>query len=69
MNLMSHWLARHADDAQLRTALDDQSGLSGDQAEAVGELRDALDGGAERQQIEVAVRETLEALAFGQSGP
>jgi hypothetical protein len=65
VNLMSHWLARHADDARLRAELDDESGLSADQAAAVRELRAALDGGAQRQELEVAVRETLEALAFG----
>ena len=65
VNLMSHWLARHAGDDQLRAELDRADGLSVEQAEAVSELRESLDAGAERQELVVAVRETLEALAFG----
>ena len=65
VNLMSHWLARHAGDEQLRAELDRTDGLSPEQAEAVAELRESLDNGAQRQELEVAVRETLEALAFG----
>ena len=65
VSLMSHWLARHAGDEQLRAALDSSDGLSSEQTEAVRELRESLDGGAKRQELEVAVRETLEALAYG----
>ncbi len=65
VNLMSHWLARHAGDEQLRAELERTDGLSEEQADAVRELRESLDAGARRQELEVAVRETLEALAFG----
>lgn len=65
VNLMSHWLARHADDGELRAELDGVDGLSAEQADAVRELRESIDAGAKRQELEVAVRETLEALAFG----
>lgn len=65
VNALSHWLARHVGDDQLRRELADADGLAPEQAEAVAELRDALDAGSSRQQLEVAVRETLEALAMG----
>ena len=35
VNLMSHWLARHAGDEQLRAELDDADGLSPEQSDAV----------------------------------
>lgn len=65
VNLMSHWLAGHATDARLHAELGDLEGLTPGQAGAARELVDALDAGARRQELEVAVRETLEALAFG----
>lgn len=69
VNLLSHWLARHADDDELRegVAAIGTDKLSAEQAEAVGELlahfdevRDAGPGELER-----LVRETLEAVALG----
>jgi hypothetical protein len=67
VNVLSQWLARHVDDDELRRELEavDPSTLGPDQREAVQELRDqlgALDG---RADLEVVVRETLEALALG----
>jgi hypothetical protein len=59
INLLSRWLARHADDDELRR------GLEGVESEDVQELREGLDAGASWQQLEVAVRETLETLALG----
>jgi hypothetical protein len=67
VNLLSHWLARHADDEELRRGVEalDLSGLSPTQREAVAELREELakaDGGGD---LEMVVRETLEAIALG----
>jgi hypothetical protein len=67
--LLSRWLARHLDNGQLRAAIlaAGHDGLSAEQVEAVDELLAELEGVArhERGVVEVAVRETLEALALG----
>ena len=44
MNVLSHWLARHVDNAELLRELDavDTSALSSAQAEAVRELREEV---------------------------
>ena len=65
VNVLSHWLARHLGDDELRHELTRAQGLAPEQAEAVAELRAALAASSSRQQLEVAVRETLEALALG----
>jgi hypothetical protein len=66
VNLLSRWLARHVDDDELRRVVTGDPGeLSAEQAAAVGELRDALTAEVPRSELEVAVRETLEALALG----
>jgi hypothetical protein len=67
VNLLSHWLARHVDDQELRSGLAEaaHSGLSADQAEAVSELLAELDAGESRGELERVARETLEALALG----
>ncbi len=68
VTLLSHWLARHVDDAEVRRALDRLSGrhLGPDSAEAVDELRRALaEPAADRGNLERLVRETLEAVALG----
>ena len=67
VTLLSQWLARHVDDAALRTALDDaeKDALGPEQAEAVEYLRADLEDRPPRAQLEVAVRETLEAIALG----
>jgi hypothetical protein len=67
VNALSHWLARHVDDEELRRELDavDTSGLDPDQAEAVQELREELANGNGRGDLEMVVRETLQALALG----
>jgi hypothetical protein len=68
VGLLSHWLARHVDDADLlagieRTDLDE---LEPAQREAVGELVEALrDPNGHAGDLEMIVRETLEALALG----
>ena len=66
VSLLSHWLAGHVDDDELRVQVDEigTAGLTGDQREAVGELCEALEGNHSGE-LEVAVRETLETLALG----
>jgi hypothetical protein len=66
VNLLSHWLARHVDDDELRTKVDavDPAALAPHQRDALEELRAAVhegDGG----DLEMVVRETLESLALG----
>jgi hypothetical protein len=68
VNLLSHWLARHVDDQELRSGLveaESRGDLSGEQAEAVSELLAELDAGESRGELERVARETLEALALG----
>ena len=67
VNVLSHWLARHVDDAELLRELEavDTSALTPAQAEAVQELREELTSSNGRGDLEMAVRETLEAIALG----
>ena len=67
MNVLSHWLARHVDNAELLRELEavDTSALSPVQAEAVQELREELVSTNGRGDLEMVVRETLEAVALG----
>ena len=68
VGLLSHWLARHVDDAELlagieRTDLDE---LEPSKRDAVGELVQELrDPNGHAGDMEMVVRETLEALALG----
>ena len=69
VNLLSHWLAGHVSNGELRRRLDEigTDGLSPGEVEVVEELRTDLDeapaGG--RGGLERLVRETIEALALG----
>jgi len=67
VNVLSHWLARHVDNVELLRELDalDTSALTPAQAEAVEELREELTSTNGRGDLEMAVRETLEAVALG----
>jgi len=67
VNLLSHWLARHVGDDELRRELAaaDTSALGPSERQAVEELRAELDGGDGSGDLERVVRETLEALALG----
>ncbi len=67
VNVLSQWLARHVDDAELRAELDrvDPAALGPNQSEAVGELRAELARENGYGDLEMVVRETLEALALG----
>jgi hypothetical protein len=67
VNVLSHWLARHADNDELRAELAavDTSTLGPDQREAVDELLQELTDGNGRGDLEMVVREALEALVLG----
>jgi hypothetical protein len=69
VQLCSRWLARHIGNAELASALDgtDTTALRPGQAEAVAELRDALAAAGDERTaaLEVVLRETIEALAYG----
>ena len=67
VNVLSHWLARHVDNAELFRELEavDTSALSPTQAEAVQELREEVVSTNGRGDLEMVVRETLEAVALG----
>ncbi|MGZ4356852.1 MAG: hypothetical protein ACXVRU_08590 [Gaiellaceae bacterium] len=65
--MLSLWLARHVDNAELLRELEavDTSELSPTQAEAVQELREEVVSTNGRADLEMVVRETLEAVALG----
>ena len=67
VNVLSHWLARHVDNNELLRELEaiDTSALSPAQVEAVQELREELVSTNGRGELEMVVRETLEAVALG----
>jgi flagellar motor switch protein FliG len=67
VNVLSHWLARHVDNAELLRELDavDTSALSRAKAEAVQELREEVVSTNGRGDLEMVVRETLEGVALG----
>ena len=67
VNVLSHWLARHVDNKELLRELEaiDTSALSPTQAEAVQELREEVVSTNGRGDLEMVVRETLEAVALG----
>jgi hypothetical protein len=69
VSLLSQWLARHLDNSELRAGLASagREGLSAEQTVALDELRVELDrtGPNGRGDLEMVVRETLEALALG----
>ncbi len=63
---ISHWLADHISDDELRRELDavDLVELTPTQAEAVLELQNELDVNTERPALEMIAREALEAIAL-----
>jgi hypothetical protein len=69
VGLLSRWLARHIDNSELRAGLDEagSDGLSAEQSDALDELKEELErtGPTGRGDLEMVVRETLEALALG----
>ena len=72
VNLLSHWLARHVGDEELRRGVEevDTAELAPLQTEAVEELRAELrDPEGHPGDLEMIVRETLEALATTRGNP
>lgn len=68
VTVISHWLARHADDEELRGAIAEigTDDLEPEQAAAVDELTTELNRpDASRADLEMVARETLEAVALG----
>ncbi|MBA2359004.1 MAG: hypothetical protein H0V84_11335 [Actinobacteria bacterium] len=69
VNLLSHWLAGHVRNDELRRRLDEigTEGLSPGEVELVEELHAeiAQAGPGERGSLERLVRESVEALALG----
>ena len=67
VNLLSHWLARHVGDDELRRGLAaaDTSALGDGERAAIEELRAELAAEGGKGDLERVVRETLEALALG----
>jgi hypothetical protein len=69
VSALSHWLAFHLGNAELRARLEaiGTDGLGPEQAEAVDELLTELATAPEgtRGGLEMLVRETLEAVALG----
>jgi hypothetical protein len=67
VNILSKWLAHHVDDDELRREVEgaDTSQLGPEQSEALRELREQLADSGDRGDLEMVVRETLEALALG----
>jgi hypothetical protein len=67
VNVLSQWLARHVDDDELQREVEaaDTSGLGSKQREMLEELREQLSSPDGRGDLEMLVRETLEALALG----
>ncbi len=68
VTLLSHWLARHTGDAELRRGLEQigTGGLAAAQAAAFEELLTELRAPDGRPgELEMLVRETLEAIALG----
>jgi hypothetical protein len=69
VGLLSRWLAGHLDNTELRAGIEEtgRQGLSADQEDALDDLVASLDraGPTGRGDLEMVVRETLEALALG----
>ncbi len=70
IRLISQWLGRHLGNAELLRGIEesDADGLAPGQAEALAELTELLSQAkpGERGELEMVVRETLEALALGE---
>jgi hypothetical protein len=67
VHTISRWLARHISDEELRAELERAKleDLAPEQAEALLELLNELDVGADRAGLEMIARETMEAVALG----
>jgi hypothetical protein len=67
ITVLSRWLARHLSDEDLRREVTAAGldALSAEQREAVDELLAEFVRGGSRGDLEMVVRETIEALALG----
>lgn len=67
VSVLSHWLARHVGDEELRARVEavGTAELAPRQAEAVRELLAELRAPKGRGELEMVARETLEALVLG----
>lgn len=67
VSLLSHWLARHVGDDELRAGVEEvgTGALAPGQVEAVEELLKELRTRRSRGDLEMVAREALEALALG----
>jgi hypothetical protein len=68
VSALSHWLAGHSRDEQLRAEIErvGTEGLGPEQAEAVDELLDELrNPNGHSGELNMIVRETIQALSFG----
>jgi hypothetical protein len=67
VTVISGWLAGHVSEGELQQELESvrSAELARDQAEAVAELRAELANDKRRGELQMAARETLEALALG----
>ena len=70
ISVISHWLARHIGNTELKQTLGENGtdGLTPAQVEAVSELAEELDKvePGERGHVEMVARETIEVLALGE---
>jgi hypothetical protein len=64
---LSHWLAGHADLAQVREALASPGAVGPESQQLIAQLRSELERpGVNAQQLQPLVRETIEAIALGE---
>ena len=67
VQILSHWLAGHADLSQVRHALAQPVEVGPESQELIDELRGELEQpDVSRPKLQPLVRETIEAIALGQ---
>ena len=67
VQILSRWLAGHADIGHVRKALDDAADVGPESQELIDELRGELARpDISRPKLQPLVRETIEAIALGQ---
>jgi len=67
VQILSRWLAGHADIGHVRKALDEPGDVGPESQELIDELRDELArSDVSRPKLQPLVRETIEAIALGQ---
>lgn len=67
VQMLSHWLAGHADIGQVRKALDEPTDVGPESQELIDQLRRELARpDVSRPKLQPLVRETIEAIALDQ---